>query len=196
MAQADNDRQGSAQEPAAAETATPPVFTGGGVLEQREPRPLKPFLIAGAVLVVVLLILLIVGHRKPLASNADGTANAPVSAYASSLSITQIKMSDSTNLSGGKVTYLDGVLTNHGSRTVQGATAQVIFMDYANQLAARDTLAIDLIRTHEPYIDTEPVSASPIGPGQAREFRLIFDSVPEGWNGAYPSVRITGVTLR
>lgn len=177
-------------------TGSSGAFTGGGVLEQREPRPLKPFLIAGAVVVVLLVAFLIAGRHKPEDANPGGAGLAPTAAYASSLTISQVKMSESTNLSGGKITYLDGVITNHGSQTVQGAVAQVAFMDFTNQIAAKVTLPIDLIRTHEPYIDTEPVSAAPIGPGQSHEFRLIFDSVPDSWNGAYPAVRVITVNLR
>jgi hypothetical protein len=191
MAQAEDESRTS--DHFATPQGTSGVFTGGGVLEERERRPLKPFLIAGAVVVLLLAVLLVAGHQKPRDSNPGGAGLAPVAAYARLLTISQVKMSESTNLSGGKITYLDGILVNHGSQTVQGAVAQVAFQDFTNQLAAKITLPIDLIRTHEPYIDTEPVSAAPIGPGQSHEFRLIFDSVPNGWNGAYPTVRIIKV---
>ena len=38
-------------------------------------------------------------------------------AYAASLPITDIKMSESSNLAGGKVTYIDGHIANNGNRT-------------------------------------------------------------------------------
>lgn len=99
-------------------------------------------------------------------------------------------MSDSTNLSGGKETYLDGMVTNRGGETVRTVTVQVAFKDETGMLAAKNTMPLNLIRFREPYVDTEPVSAEPIRPGEARPFRLIFDAIPASWNGAYPEVRV------
>ena len=43
---------------------------------------------------------------------------------------------------------------------------------------------LKLIRTREPYIDLEPVSAAPLKPGDVEDFRLIFDAVSPDWNSA------------
>lgn len=56
-----------------------------------------------------------------------------------------------------------------------------------------ETLPLSLIRTHEPYVDTQPVSAAPLSPGSDREFRLIFESIPSNWNMQMPEVRIIKV---
>jgi len=53
-----------------------------------------------------------------------------------------------------------------------------------------------LIRTREPYIDTEPVSAAPLKPGDDREFRLTFETVAENWNTQMPEVRIIETSSR
>jgi hypothetical protein len=37
-----------------------------------------------------------------------------------------------------------------------------------------------LIRARDPYVDVEPVSASPLKPGGEQDFRLIFDGVSSG----------------
>jgi hypothetical protein len=54
-------------------------------------------------------------------------------------------------------------------------------------------LPLNLIRTRQPYIDTQPVSASPIEPGQTRDFRLIFDTVPPDWNLQFPEIRVISI---
>lgn len=172
------------------------LFTGGAALHQREPRNLKPLLFAGSAVLLVLLVLLLVGHRAQQAANPGGAGLAPSAAYASSLPLTNIQMSDSTNLSGGKITYLDGVVTNRGAKTITGITVQVAFKDFTNMLAAKDTLPLNLIRAREPYVDTEPVSVAPLAPGQSHAFRLIFDSVPDTWDGAYPQVRVIAVDTK
>ncbi len=50
-----------------------------------------------------------------------------------------------------------------------------------------------LVRTREPYVDTQPVSANPLKPGDERDFRIILDSVAQDWNGQYPEVRVIQV---
>jgi hypothetical protein len=52
---------------------------------------------------------------------------------------------------------------------------------------------LSLIRTRQPYIDTQPVAAAPIEPGQTRDFRLIFDSVPPDWNLQLPELRVISI---
>ncbi len=119
--------------------------------------------------------------------------SAPPDPYAANLPISNPAMSESTSLSGGKVTYLDGQIANQGSRTVTAISIQVLFRDYAHEVAWNETQPLQLIRTREPYVDTEPVSAAPLKPGDQRDFRLIFDGVPDSWDGAYPDLRIVHV---
>jgi len=102
-------------------------------------------------------------------------------------------MSEATSFSGAKVTYIDGQITNSGDRTLTAVTAQVGFHSDVGQFAQRSALPLSLIRTREPYVDTQPVSAAPIEPGQTRDFRLIFDTVPEDWNLQIPEIRVISV---
>jgi hypothetical protein len=99
-------------------------------------------------------------------------------------------MSESENLSGGKLTYLDGHVRNAGDRTVSGITVQVVFENDLALAPQIDTVPLTLIRMKDPYIDTEPVSAAPLKPGDDREFRLTFEAVPDSWNTQMPVVRI------
>ena len=124
----------------------------------------------------------------------------PISAaldpYAGNLPISNLHMSESSNLAGGKVTYVDGSIANTGSRTVTGITVQVLFRDPAHEVAQNETQPLNIIRTREPYIDVEPVSASPLKPGDSADFRLIFDTVAQDWDGAFPEIRIMHVDAR
>jgi hypothetical protein len=123
-------------------------------------------------------------------------ASATTDPYAASLTISKLAMSESANLSGGKVTYLDGQIANQGNRTVTGITVQVLFRDAANEIAWNETEPLRLIRIRDPEVDVEPVSAAPLKPGDVEDFRLVFDTVPDQWNGAYPEVRIIHVETR
>jgi hypothetical protein len=40
------------------------------------------------------------------------------------------------------------------------------------------------------------VSSAPLGPGEARDFRLIFDAVSPDWDGAYPEIRVLRVDTK
>ena len=171
-----------------------PMFTGG--VRPPEPRNWKPVAIAGAAVLLVLVVLLLADRHGRQAANPGGAGLAPPAAYAASLPITNVKMSDSSNLLGGHQTYLDGTVTNRGSKTVRSVTVQVAFKDFTGLLAAKETMPLNLIRAREPYVDTEPVSAEPIQPGQSRPFRLIFDATSPNWDGAYPEVRVIAVSAR
>ena len=162
----------------------------------KEPRNWTAYLVAGGAVLLVVVVIVILGGRRHSAVQPGGVGLAPAASYAANLALSDIRMSESSNLAGGKVTYLDGTITNKGTETLRSVTVQVGFMDDTHQLAQKETLAMKLIRTHEPYIDTEPVSAAPIGPGESREFRLIFDAVPALWDGVYPEVRVIAVETK
>ena len=120
----------------------------------------------------------------------------PADPYAASLPITGQAMSEGDSLSGAKVTYLDGHIQNAGGRTVTGATVQVVFGNDEAMPPEVETVPLTLIRTTQPYIDTEPVSADPLKPGDAHAFRLAFESVPQNWNQQMPEVRIIATQLK
>ena len=155
-------------------------------------------LFVAAVLVGTALLagFLLTGHPKPTAVTAKTASMAQADAadpYAPSLPMTNVVMSESSNLAGGKVTYLDGHIANHGDRTITGITVQVIFRTYTHEVAQNETMALNLIRMREPYIDIESVSAAPLKPGAEQDFRLIFDKVTSDWDGAYPEVRLVKI---
>src|SRR6185437_976902 len=79
------------------EIFTPPPTRSTGM-------PLSAWLVAGAVVLAVLGALVLAGHRK----TAAVTGVQPLDGYSSSLPISQLKMSESTSLSGGKSTFIDG----------------------------------------------------------------------------------------
>ena len=160
-----------------------------------EPRSFLPWIIAGVVVLVVLGMLLVAGRHKAPA-NPGGAGLAPADPYASQLSISDVKMSESSNLSGGKVTYLDGQIANHGGQTLRGITVQIAFRNALKQIAQKETMPLNLIRTREPYVDTQPVRAAPLAPGSTREFRLIFDHVTDDWDQQYPEVRVIEVATK
>jgi len=158
---------------------------GGGI-------PMMAWGVAGVVVLAIVLVLVLSGRHKAAAP----LTIQPLATYASSLPLSQLAMSESTSLSGGKSTYIDGHIKNTGSQTVSGITVQVLFRNDEAMPPQIETLPLSLIRTREPYIDTQPVSAAPLKPGDERDFRLIFESIPTNWNMQLPEIHITQVETK
>ncbi len=149
--------------------------------------------IAALIAVAVAGALMLASRHKPA---VPPNTIQPADAYATNLPLSQLAMSESESLSGGKLTYLDGQIQNAGQRTVSGVTVQVVFGNDEGLAPQVDTVPLTIIRTREPYIDTQAVSDNPLKPGEQRDFRLIFEAIPANWNTQMPEVRIIRTNLR
>ena len=186
-----DEQSGTGRDAPGGASAEAPIFAEE--LEERGGFPLAAWGVAALIVVVIVGALVSYGWKKPVPAPSTLL---PADAYAASLPLTQFAMSESANLSGGKQTYLDGHIGNTGDRTVTAVTVQVVFRNDEDLAPQIDTLPLTLIRVKEPYIDIEPVSAAPLKPGDDREFRLTFETVPENWNLQMPEVRVIHTGLR
>lgn len=172
--------------PSASPMFTPAPAREGGL-------PLAAWATAGLAVLVIVGALIFASHRH---SGAAANTTLPLDPYAGSLSISGVAMSESTSLSGGKSTFVDGHIRNTGTKTVTAATVQVFFRNEEGMPPAIETLPVSLVRTREPYVDTQPISVAPIKPGEDREFRLIFETIPANWNVQLPEIHIVRVTTQ
>jgi Protein of unknown function (DUF2393) len=120
----------------------------------------------------------------------------PPSPYLASLKISDVKMSTADNFIGATVSYVEGTVTNSGTKTVTHATVEVVFKDDIGQLAQRDELPLRVLKTTGPYPEAVDLEAAPLAPGQTQSFRLTYDSISAQWNHQYPEVRVTDVTVK
>ena len=167
---------------------TSPMFT--------DPVPKRGFpaaAVAIAAVAVAILIIFFVFMGKRGAPTPPPNTLLPVAAYASNLPLTNLQMSDSTSMSGGKQTYIEGHIANHGPKTVTGVTVQVVFSNDVSMPPQIETGPLSLIYMRQPYVDTHLISASPLAPGAEGDFRLIFDDISDNWNQQLPKIRITAV---
>jgi Protein of unknown function (DUF2393) len=173
--------------------------SGGGFLSEQKPpaeeRSWLPWIAAGTVIVIAVVVVLMSGHRDRARQEADNAVRGP-DPYASNLSVGNLKMSEAENFAGGKVTYVDGEISNKGDKTVTGVNVAVTFKNDVGEPPQVVPMPLSLIRTREPYVDIEPVSAEPLKPGETHEFRLIFDHISPVWNQQYPGVAATRVQTR
>ena len=153
---------------------------------------MSAWIVAGLVVLALLAGIIFAGRKK----TAQITGIQPLAAYAANLPISGLAMSESTSLSGGKSTFIDGHIRNAGGQTVAGITVQVIFRNDEGMPPDVETVPMMLIRTREPYIDTQTVGAAPLKPGDERDFRLIFESIPANWNQQMPEIRIIRVQTK
>jgi hypothetical protein len=182
--------QGPAGSGRSQDSPSPEIFAP--TPERTAGMPLAAWLIAGAAVLAVVAALVLVGHRK----TAKVAGVQPPDAYAANLPLSGLAMSEAASLSNVKSTFIDGHVRNTGQETVTGVTVQVLFHSDEQTPPQIETLPLSLIRTREPYVDVQPVSMAPLKPGADQEFRLIFDSVPAGWNRQMPEVRVIRVEKR
>ncbi|MGO8818992.1 MAG: DUF2393 family protein [Terriglobia bacterium] len=98
-------------------------------------------------------------------------------AYLASLVFADLRMSAADNFLGGTVTYLDGTVTNTGSKPVRRLDVELNFVDTLNQVVLRE--------------DAHPLAkrTTPLQPGETQTFRVSFDHMPLEWNQAPPSAK-------
>jgi hypothetical protein len=156
--------------------------------------PMAAWVIAALVVVLVVVGMVMASRGKGKATPTNSVQ--PLAAYAGSLPLSGLAMSESTSISGGKSTFVDGHIKNTGSTTITGITVQVLFGNAEGSSPTIDTMPLTLIRTRQPYIDTQSVGSSPLKPGDERDFRLIFEPIPQNWNMEMPEVRVVGVETK
>lgn len=167
----------------------------GGVFSQpqveEEGRRWLPLAIGAAVIVVALAAIWIFGRP------AKQSAAAGIDPYAEYLPISDLKLSAATNFVGATVHYLDGKITNVGSKTVTGITVESIFRNSMGQVVQRETQPLMLYHTGlAGFPDVAPLSAAPLTPNQTRDFRLSFEHISADWNQGFPELRIIKVTTQ
>jgi len=165
----------------------------------KEPAPARNFpttavIIAGVAITILVAVLVLLGRRPEAGPSPNRIL--PAAAYAPNLVLSNLQMSESSSMSGGKQTYVEGHIANHGPATVTGITVQVIFANDVRMPPQIETGPLNMIYMREPYVDTRPVSASPLAPGADGDFRLIFDDVNENWNQQLPQIHLTNVATR
>jgi hypothetical protein len=105
-------------------------------------------------------------------------------------------MSAAENFVGATVSYVDGTITNAGNKTVTHVIVEVRFKDDLGQLAQRETIPLQVLKTTGPYPEAVDFSLSPLAPGQSKPFRLTFESISAQWNHQYPDIQVADVAVK
>ena len=105
-------------------------------------------------------------------------------------------MSAAENFVGATVSYVDGTVTNSGDKTVTHAVVEVRFKDDMGQLAQREVIPLQVLKTSGPYPEAVDLNVSPLAPGQSQTFRLTFEGISAQWNRQYPEIQVMDVTVK
>ncbi|MGH9786707.1 MAG: DUF2393 family protein [Terriglobia bacterium] len=168
-------------------TEEPGTSAPAGPTERREERPGLPVgVIAGAVFCAVVLAGLFLLIRMQSDPPGPPPIAPEVEAYLPHLAVGELRLSAEENFLGQQVVYLDGQIANRGDRIVRQLSVRVYFRDSLNQIILRDDR--DVVRTERP-------GAAPLAPGEMREFRLLFDHIPESWNRQLPQFQLVSMEL-
>src|SRR6202167_4428060 len=99
--------------------------------------------IAVAVVIVVAIIFAFLFRSQPKAVSGPPP-------YAASLKLADFKMSAAENFVGATVSYVDGTIANAGGKTVTHVIVQVLFKDDLGQLAQREDIPMQVLKTTGP----------------------------------------------
>ncbi|MGB6109575.1 MAG: DUF2393 family protein [Acidobacteriaceae bacterium] len=127
------------------------------------------------------------------AANSNGN---PVDPYAKFVTLGNVQVSQASNFAGDQLTYVDGTIENRGNRTITSMTLQAAFPNETGDAPQILQAPLGLIRSRDPYVDTQPISAAPLSPGKSQDFRLVFDNVSPMWNQQAPPLRIVDLSTR
>jgi len=166
----------------------------GGLIQQtpvvEEPdSSRRTIVIAVVVVMAIAIVMALLLRSQP--KNASGPPP-----YAANLKLSDFKMSAAENFVGATISYVDGTATNSGAKTVTHAMVQVNFKDDLGQVAQREEIPLQVLKTDGPYPEAVDFRVAPLGPGQSKAFRLTFEGISAQWNHQFPEIQVTDVTVK
>lgn len=102
-------------------------------------------------------------------------------AYASQMKPSDLRLSAEENFLGQQVVYLDGKMTNQGSKVVRQLKIRLFFHDTLNQVVLREEQ--EIVNAQGEFLK----------PGQTRSFQIRLDQIPDSWNRQVPELQIVSV---
>ncbi len=102
-------------------------------------------------------------------------------AYLANLALSNVHMQAAESYVNSRLVEILGEISNRGSRTIQMAEVTCVFMGYSGVEVARERALVVGGRTGS------------LAAGETKSFRLPFDTIPETWNQAMPTLIIAQI---
>lgn len=136
----------------------------------------------GALLILGIAAYLTFGPKP--APPPEPVLTAEARQYLPSLGLENVHMQASESYTNQRVIEILGDISNHGGRTVKQALVTCVFYDWGGQVVAREN----------DYIVGG--LAGPLPPGGTKPFRLAFDTIPDTWTQALPTLVIREIQFQ
>jgi hypothetical protein len=142
-----------------------------------------PALVAGILGILVAVIAGIYLSRTPANPPTQVTASAEAKAYLPNLRLSDVSMKATENFMQQQVVEVEGKIANNGPRPVRSVDIYCLFSGIDGR---------EVYRERVPIVQSK---GTPLKPGETRNFRLPFDSLPDTWNQALPRMAIAQITF-
>jgi hypothetical protein len=140
-------------------------------------------LIVGALVVVALIAGGIYLARTPASTASQPSASQEAKAYLPNLKLSDVSMKATENFMKQQVVEIEGKIANNGPRPLQSVDIYCIFGGVDGR---------EVYRERVPIVRAK---GTPLKPGEVRNFRLPFDSLPDTWNQALPRMVIAQIAF-
>ena len=111
------------------------------------------------------------------------TPEARAYVHAGYLGLSDVNMSAKQNFAGQMLVEVTGKITNTGNRMLKQIDLNCVFRDPSGRVVLRDRVSIVKERL------------GGLKPGETKDFRLPFDTIPESWNQVLPELVIAQITF-
>jgi hypothetical protein len=111
-------------------------------------------------------------------SNSPSPLTPEAKAYVRNLGLSEVSMKATESYVNQMVTEIEGKISNSGGRTVKLAEVYCIFYNSYGEMVLRERV---------------PIVKSVLKPGESRDFRLPFDTIPASWNNQMPQLVIARI---
>jgi hypothetical protein len=105
-------------------------------------------------------------------------------AYVAEIKLDNLGLSAFENLFHQKVIYLNGDITNKGTRIIRAADVTVEFHDAANKVVLSETRRVI------------GGNIRPLQSGETQSIQIGFENIPTTWNNQFPTVKVSGLDLQ
>lgn len=143
--------------------------------------------VAGAIVVLLFLGGIVLLSRWTQSHGPGAKVTLPFGpaeqAYAEHIHFRDIQMARATNFLNQEFTYVAGIVSNDGARTLHGLEVQLEFHDPFKQV---------ILREKQQLVGP---GTRPLEGGERRAFQVTLEHVPSEWDQQYPSIQITGLIV-
>ena len=140
--------------------------------------------LAGVIFVAAVLAVLFLLSSRQQAPEPPQPLTEDALAYSSQVLLTDLRMSAEANFLGQEIVYLDGKITNHGSKAVRQLVVRLFFYDVLRQVVLKEDR--EVLRS----------TSAPLAPGEARDFQLRIDRLPLSWNRGAPQWQLISLEIQ